>query len=60
MNGSGTSYKTVEYGNMTAPLIEAVKELKSEKDTEIEELRNENRELKEVVCLDHPEAQICK
>ena len=38
--------KSVAYGNLIAPLIEAVKELKSQKDTEILELKKENEALK--------------
>jgi len=43
-----------------AVIVEAVKELKEEKDTEIQELKEENRKLKELICLEYPEAEICK
>jgi len=39
--------KSVAYGNLVAPLIGAVKELKSQKDFEIEELKKENNFLKQ-------------
>ncbi len=42
-------YKGVSYGNMTAVLVEAVKELKSQNDA-----------LKTIVCKDHPEEAICQ
>ena len=39
-------YKTVDYNGLVAPLIEAVKELKAEKDAEIEALKKEIEALK--------------
>ncbi|MBP9779957.1 hypothetical protein KBD33_05040, partial [Candidatus Gracilibacteria bacterium] len=45
-SSSGETNKTVEYGNLVAPLIEAVKELKTEKDREIRSLQEENSLLK--------------
>ncbi len=41
--------KGVEYANMTAVLVEAIKELKKE-----------NSDLKALICMDHPTATICK
>ena len=38
-------YKSLDYARLTAVLVEAVKELKVEKDKEIEELKAENRAL---------------
>ena len=37
-----SGYKSVNYTNLVAPLIEAIKELKSEKDAEIDELKTKN------------------
>ncbi len=42
-----TGLKAVAYSNVVAPLIEAVKELKTEKDSEILALKKENKALKE-------------
>lgn len=42
-------YKTVDYRLLVAPLIESVKELKQEND-----------QLKALLCLDHPDAVICQ
>ena len=41
-SASGSTIKTVEYGNLVAPLIESVKELANKQDA----LEKENRELK--------------
>jgi hypothetical protein len=38
----------------------AVQELKLEKDAEIQELKLENTQMKQLICLDHPEAEICQ
>ena len=43
---SDEEYMTVTYENITPILIEAVKELRVEKDAEIESLRDENKALK--------------
>lgn len=42
-------YRFVRYQKLVAPLIEAVKELATA-----------NARLKEIVCLDHPEADVCR
>ncbi len=42
---SGEELKSVAYGNMTAVLLEAIKELKAEKDAEIAELKAQIAEL---------------
>ncbi|MDM8559105.1 tail fiber domain-containing protein [Candidatus Parabeggiatoa sp. HSG14] len=42
-------YKSVSYENVTAVLVEAVKELKTQNDA-----------LKAIVCEDHPEKAICQ
>lgn len=55
-----TGMKSVKYGNMVALLMEAIKELKAEKDLEVKNLKREVASLKELVCLDHPNAKICK
>jgi trimeric autotransporter adhesin len=56
---STTGIKSVEYGNLVAPIIEAIKELASTiktHTTEIDQLRSENRELKK--RLDAIEARL--
>ena len=45
----GEDYKSVQYSGFVAPFIEAVQELKLENDA-----------LKELVCLDHPEEELCQ
>ncbi len=49
-------YKTVAYGNISAVLVEAIKEQQKM----LKELQAENAELKEAVCQSQPEAKICK
>jgi hypothetical protein len=46
----------MDYGAMTPVLVEAIKEQQSQ----IESMRAENAALKSLVCLDHPDADICK
>ena len=51
-DASGETYKTVLYGNLVAPLIEATKELSAQNQSqqkEIEELRKEIEELKSII-----------
>ncbi len=48
-------YKGVEYANLTAVLVEAVKELKAENEIR----QKENAKLKAFICLDHPRETIC-
>ena len=62
-----TGIKSVAYANLVSPLIQATKELKIEKDAEISELQekisgleDENNALKDLVCLDHKDAEICQ
>ncbi len=48
----GKKFKTVQYGNLVAPLIEATKELSAQnqaQDREIEEMRQELAELKKII-----------
>lgn len=52
--------KAVDYNGLIAPLIKAVKELKEEKDKEINELKEQIDILKTILCQDHPEADICQ
>ena len=42
-------YRFVRYEKLVAPLVEAVKALKAR-----------NEELKKLLCLDHPEAVLCR
>ena len=42
---SSQGYKSLQYDRLIAPLIEAIKELKQEKDAEIESLKSQNQEL---------------
>ena len=56
-------FKQLEYDKLAAPMVEAIKELKAE----VEELKSENQSilsqnqaLLSLVCLDHPEADICQ
>jgi hypothetical protein len=60
-NASGAMYKSVQYGNLVAPLIESTKELSSLHDAqqrEIDTLRSENEALKK--RLDAIEARLGK
>ena len=60
-DAAGTKYKSVEYGNLVAPIIEAIKELASnvkDNTTEINTLKSENAELKK--RLDVIEARLAK
>ena len=43
----------IDYQKIVVLNLEAIKELKQEKDTEIQEL-------KQLVCLDHPTAPACQ
>lgn len=67
VNTDKQGVRAVNYSALIAPLIEAVKELKSQKDSEIQELKKENnklsqenQEIKSLVCLDHLSATICQ
>ena len=52
--------KTLTFpSEFNAVIVKSIQELKAEKDTEIQELKNEIQELKELICLDHPDAEIC-
>jgi len=56
-------YKGVEYSNITAVLVEAVKELKTENDTLKKKnifLEKKFNDLRYLICLDHPKAEICR
>jgi hypothetical protein len=52
MNG----YKMIDYQKLTGVLIESTKQQQSQ----IESLKSDNEALKELVCLDHPDAELCK
>ncbi|HPO51169.1 MAG TPA: tail fiber domain-containing protein, partial [Spirochaetota bacterium] len=43
--------RSVNYNGLIAPTIEAIKELKSQKDSEIAALKKENEELREEINL---------
>jgi len=60
VNTDNKWYKTVKYDKLSAILVEAIKELKAEKDNEIAELKAKNDSLQELICLDHPTAEICQ
>jgi len=53
----------VDYTQIVPLLIEGVKALvgwNEEQDVEIEELRKKNEELRVLICLDHPDEEICE
>jgi hypothetical protein len=52
-------YYGMEYGNVTALLTNAIQELKHEKDGEINQLREENKVLREFLCTKYPDAKFC-
>ena len=52
----GEGYKSVQYGGFVSPFIESIKELNSK----ISVLEQENQQLKQIICLDHLEEEICK
>jgi len=55
--------KSVAYGNLVAPLIEAVKELSNKIDNLFRKYLDQQKEidsLKSLVCLDHPGTEVCK
>ena len=49
-------FKLVRYHKLPLLTLEAVKELKAENDT----LRQQLDGLKKLVCLDHPNADVCR
>jgi hypothetical protein len=56
----GSGYATgMDYGALTPILTEAIKQLKIEKDSEINELRSENQMLKDFLCEKYPDADFC-
>ena len=55
--------KSVDYNGLISPLIEAVKELKAQKEAiqeQSEALQKQNAAFKELLCQDHPTAAICR
>ena len=48
--------KSVKYSNAVALLVNAINEQQSQ----IEQLKAENQQLIQLVCLDHPDAEICQ
>ncbi len=56
----GVSYYDTNLTNLQVYLVDAVKELRQEKDAQIEMLKQENNELRRVLCLDHPEQDFCQ
>jgi hypothetical protein len=64
--GNVTDARSVDYGRLSAVLLEGVKEqqkqmdkLKAEKDAEINDLKAENEALTQAVCEINPHAAIC-
>ena len=59
-------YKAVNYSKLPLMTLQAVRELKAENDTfkvqlrQIKSLEHEVARLREIVCLDHPNAPVCK
>lgn len=70
VNTDDKGMKSVNYAGLVAPLIEAVKELSHKMDElfikyfdqqkEIDSLQQENKDIKSLLCTDHPTAEICK
>jgi hypothetical protein len=56
-------YKSISYDRLTAVLVEAVKELKTnneKQDQLINALSEQNRIFESIICEDHPEKDICQ
>ncbi|MDD5198134.1 MAG: tail fiber domain-containing protein [Candidatus Gracilibacteria bacterium] len=53
-------YLDTDLSNLQIYTIKAIKELKFQKDSEVQELKKENNELKSLICLDHPSVEMCK
>lgn len=51
---------TLDYDKLIPVLIQAIQELKHQKDQDIAELKRSNEMLKTLVCQDHPESKICQ
>ncbi|MEA3329586.1 MAG: DUF2341 domain-containing protein [Nanoarchaeota archaeon] len=57
----GEKSKSLSLPNdFSAYIVESIKELKLEKDAEIQILKEENEKLRILICIDHPEAEICQ
>jgi hypothetical protein len=57
----------LDYSKLVPLIVKAIQELKSEKDAEIAQLKAENtalkseiNQLKELTCLEHPDASLCQ
>jgi hypothetical protein len=54
-------YLHIDYGRqLEMYMLQAIRELKEEKDEEIEELRLQNKALQEIICELKPDAEICE
>jgi len=49
----------MDYGALTPVLVEAIKELKTEKDVEIEQLKTQIEALEKIICELKPDAGLC-
>jgi hypothetical protein len=51
--------KSLKYNEFIPVLVKAVQELKTEKDLEIKELKEQNNLLKQVICEEFPNKEVC-
>ncbi|MFH1745238.1 MAG: tail fiber domain-containing protein, partial [bacterium] len=51
---------SLDYDRFTPVIIKSVQELKQEKDNEVGQLKERIETLTRIICLDHPENDICK
>ena len=56
-------YYSLRYNDFIAPVVKSLQEISTTTDDmseRIQKLEKENNELKSLVCLDHPTAEICR